>query len=146
MRLIIPAYFQAPNKSGKLTDYALTSNHMYFPVRSKRRGAMLIIKPEAKAWYELAAWKAKEWVQVTGWQIPPKDKQVIMDIWYYFKNNRHPDTGNLHKALGDFHHGIIVEDDRKLLWRDMGIEIDKTNPRIELSFRIAGSEADAPNI
>lgn len=142
MRLIIPAYFQALNKSGKLTDYALTSNHMYFPVRSKRRGAMLIIKSGAQTWYELAALKAIDWVRLTGWQIPPKEQQVIMDIWYFFKDNRHPDTGNLHKALGDFHHGIIVEDDKNLLWRDMEIKIDRENPRIELDFRIAGREND----
>lgn len=137
MRLIIPAYFQALNKSGKLTDYAVTSNHMYTLVRNGKR-TLPIVKPEAKAWYELAGWKAKEWVNQTGWKIPPKEMLVIMDIWYFFKDNTHGDAGNYHKALGDFHHGIIVEDDKNLLWRDQFIEIDKENPRIELDFRAAG--------
>jgi len=137
MRLIIPAYFQALNKSDKLTDYAVTSNHMYVIAKMGKR-TVPIIKKEAKAWYELSALKAKEWVNQTGWEIPLKDQQVVMDIWYFFKDERHADAGNYHKALGDFHHGIIVEDDRKLLWRDQDIEIDKDNPRIELDFRIAG--------
>ena len=138
MRLIIPAYFQALNKAGKVTDYAVTSNHMYIPIKSKKRGAMLIKKDEVKAWYELSAWKAKEWVNQTGWQIPPKEMLVIMDIWYFFKDNTHGDAGNYHKALGDFHHGIVVEDDKSLLWRDQDIQIDRENPRIELDFRVAG--------
>ena len=137
MRLIIPAYFQAFNKSGKLTDYALTSNHMYTLVRNGRR-TLPIVKPEAKVWYELAAWKAKEWVNQTGWKIPPKEMRVVMDIWYFFKDNAHGDAGNYHKALGDFHHGIIVEDDKNLLWRDQNIQIDPDNPRIELDFSLAG--------
>lgn len=137
MRLIVPAYFQAYNKSGKLVDYAITSNHMYIIAKRGKR-TVPIIRPEAKTWYELAAWKAKEWAQETGWKMPPKETQVIMEIWYFFKDNKHPDAGNLHKALGDFHHGIIVEDDKKLLWRDVEIEIDRENPRIELEFRIKG--------
>lgn len=137
MRLIIPAYFQAVNKSGKLTDYALTSNHMYTIAKIGKR-TVPIIKPEAKAWYELAAWKAREWVGLTGWEIPPKEMRVVMDIWYFFKDNTHGDAGNYHKALGDFHHGIIVEDDKNLLWRDQNIQIDPGNPRIELEFSLAG--------
>jgi len=137
MRLIIPAYFKALNKSGKLTDHAVTSNHMYTIAKIGKR-TVPIIKKDAKVWYELAALKAKEWVDLTGWQIPLKEMLVIMDIWYYFKDNAHGDAGNYHKALGDFHHGIIVEDDKNLLWRDQGIEIDKDNPRIELEFRVAG--------
>lgn len=136
MRLIVPAYFQALNKAGKRTDYALTSNHMYKIAKIGKR-TVPIIKPEAKVWYELAAWKAKEWVQKTGWKMTPKDVSVIMDIWYFFKDDKHGDPGNYHKALGDFHHGIIVEDDKNLLWRDQSIEIDRKNPRIELEFRIA---------
>lgn len=135
MRLVVPAYFQALNESGKLTDYALTSNHMYIIAKRGKR-TVPVIKDEAKAWYELAAWKAKEWVQKTGWKMTPKDVQVIMDIWYFFKDNAHADPGNHHKALGDFHHGIIVRDDKKLLWRDQAIAIDKVNPRIELDFRV----------
>ena len=99
---------------------------------------MPIIKDGAKVWYEVAARKAKDWVSRTGWEIPPKEMLVIMDIWYFFKDNTHGDAGNYHKALGDFHHGIIVEDDKNLLWRDQNIEIDKDNPRIELEFRVAG--------
>lgn len=135
MRLIIPAYFQALNKKGKLTDYAITSNHMYTIAKIGKR-TVPILKPEAKAWYELAALMAKEWVRKTEWKMTSKETQVIMDIWYFFKDNKHPDAGNLHKALGDFHHGIIVEDDKRLLWRDMGIEIDRSDPRIELEFRV----------
>jgi len=137
MRLVIPAYFQALNKSDKLTDYAVTSNHMYLLVRHGKR-TMPIIKDGAKAWYEIAGLRAKEWVAQTGWKIPPKEMLVIMDIWYFFKDNTHGDAGNYHKALGDFHHGIIVEDDKNLLWRDQNIEIDRDNPRIELDFRIIG--------
>jgi len=137
MRLIIPAYFQAINKSGKLTDYAVTSNHMYTIAKIGKR-TVPIIKKDAKAWYELAAWKAQSWVNLTGWQIPPKEMLVIMNIWYFFKDNTHGDAGNYHKALGDFHQGIIVENDKSLLWRDQFIEIDRENPRIELDFRVAG--------
>lgn len=136
MRLIIPAYFQALNKAGKPTDYALTSNHMYKIAKIGKR-TVPTIKPEAKVWYQLAAWKAREWVGLTGWKMPPKQTPVIMNIWYFFKDEKHGDAGNYHKALGDFHHGIIVEDDKKLLWRDQRIQIDKENPRIELEFIIA---------
>ena len=139
MRLIIPAYFQAPNKSGKLTDYAITSNHMYTIAKIGKR-TVPVIKPEAKVWYELAAWKAREWVRLTGWQMPPKETPVVMDIWYFLKDERHADPGNFHKALGDFHQGIIIRDDQKLLWRDQEIVIDKQNVRIELGFRLAGRE------
>jgi len=137
MRLIIPAYFQAINKSGKLTDYAVTSNHMYIIAKMGKR-TVPIVKKDAKVWYELSALKAKEWVNQTGWQVPPKEMLVIMDIWYFFKDNTHADAGNYHKALGDFHQGIIIENDKSLLWRDRFIEIDKENPRIELDFRLAG--------
>jgi len=137
MRLIIPAYFQAINKAGKLTDYALTSNHMYTIAKIGKR-TVPIIKPQAKEWYELAALKARGWVIKTGWEMPPKEMRVVMDIWYFFKDNTHGDAGNYHKALGDFHHGIIVEDDKNLLWRDQNIQIDYDNPRIELDFSLAG--------
>ena len=145
MRLIIPAYFRALNKSGKLTDYAVTSNHIYTIAKIGKR-TVPIIKKEAKVWYESAAWKAKEWVNQTGWIIPPKEMLVIMDIWYFFKDNTHGDAGNYHKALGDFHHGIVVEDDKNLLWRDQNIEIDPDNPRIELSFRTAGLKILPPKV
>lgn len=136
MRLIIPAYFKAYNKSGKLTDYALTSNHMYIPIHSTGRGSMLVIKPEAQVWYDEAAWRAKLWVAKTGWKMPDKMTQVAMRVWYFFKDNKHADAGNYHKALGDFAKGIILADDKKLLWQDQGIEIDKQNARIELEYQV----------
>ena len=95
-----------------------------------------VLKVEAKTWYYEAAWRAKEWARKTGWKMPAKETPVIMNIWYYFKDEKHGDAGNYHKALGDFHHGIIVVDDKKLLWRDQEIRIDKDNPRIELEFLI----------
>lgn len=139
MRLIIPAYFQAKNKSGKMTDYIPTSNHMYTIAKIGKR-TVPVIKKEAKDWYDLAAWRAKEWVQKTGWIMPSKETPVVMNIWYFFKDHKYSDPGNLHKALGDFHHGIIVEDDKALLWRDQKVEVDRENPRIELEFEIVKEE------
>lgn len=135
-RLIIPAYFKAYNKAGNLTDYAPTVNHMYIPIRSKSRGSMLVLKPEAQVWLQEVAWLAREWVNKTGWKMPEKGRKVVVRAWYWFKDDTRADPNNYHKALLDALEGMIYANDKHVLVRDMDYDFDKQNPRIELEFEV----------
>ena len=68
-----------------------------------------------------------------GWQMTQKEKVVIM-LKYYWPDNRNRDTGNVIKVLLDGLEGVLFDNDRYVLTRDLDWVIDRENPRIEMQL------------
>ncbi|WP_041695234.1 RusA family crossover junction endodeoxyribonuclease [Alicyclobacillus acidocaldarius] len=110
-------------------------NHAYRNFVHPRTGRrMRVLSHEAERFKRDAAWLAREWVQRTGWCVPPPGTKVVLRIWYYWSNRRRTDTNNRNKVLLDALEGVLYVDDRWVLVREMDFEIDKANPRIEIEL------------
>ena len=67
--------------------------------------------------------------------IPTKEK-IIMDLWFYFPDNRRRDTHNGLKILLDALEGILYKDDKCVLPRIQDFQVDKNNPRVEIEITL----------
>jgi len=63
-----------------------------------------------------------------------KDEKIVMELTVFWGNNRRQDVHNLHKISADALQGIVYEDDRWLLIRDINFSVDKKTPRAEFVF------------
>ena len=102
-----------------------TINHYYYTTSKGQRR----MKPEAEAWMEEARWTIKTAAQRNKWEIS-KGKKIIMCLWAHWPDKRRRDMNNLHKALCDAPEGILYEDDKMVLVRDMDFTVDKEHPRV----------------
>ncbi|QMV40237.1 RusA family crossover junction endodeoxyribonuclease [Cohnella cholangitidis] len=76
---------------------------------------------------------ARLWRNKSGWQTA-KGK-VVVNLWYYFPDNRIRDTHNGQKLLLDcLEDAGIYTNDRYALPRVIDWQIDRTNPRIEMEI------------
>jgi len=97
-----------------------------------RRSARGIYKTDhATVWQTSAGWLAKQW-----WKGSPTDKQVVLNVWVFWNDKRRRDTDNLFKLLMDSLTGIVWVDDRQVMPRVMGLEVDKGNGRIEIEAEV----------
>lgn len=65
--------------------------------------------------------------------IPRFDDQFVLEYIVYLKDKKR-DGSNIEKTLKDTLTGVVYSDDKWVCIRLMKIEIDKENPRVELSF------------
>ena len=86
----------------------------------------------AKRWKIEAGYKAKREVKNQNWNDSSDDQKIVIEIYAYWPNKKRRDMSNMHKILPDALEGIVYEDDRYTLVRDMDFCIDKNNPRIEV--------------
>ena len=83
---------------------------------------------EGKGVKEGYAWDIK-----TQWKKPITNEDVAVNIMFYFSNNR-SDIDNCLKAILDAGTGIIWNDDKQITEMHIFKEIDKDNPRTEMSI------------
>jgi len=102
-------------------------NHLY----ARNRYGGLYLTDAANTWKTAAGWLAKEW-----WKKEPTAKQVILNIWIYWNDKRRHDADNIQKLLLDALTGIVWVDDRQVMPRVMGLEVDKGNGRIEIEAEV----------
>ena len=76
---------------------------------------------------------AKVEARKQGWTMTEGEKIVIY-YTYYWPDNRNRDTGNQKKVINDGLEGVLYDNDRWVLERDMDFKIDRGNPRIELKI------------
>jgi len=92
-------------------------------------------KAKAARSYRLAAWAAAQ-SATTG--IPERWLKASVQIIAYYPTRRHPDPDNLIASLKAAFDGIadagVVANDRGLWPERPVIEVDKNNPRIELTI------------
>lgn len=128
MRLVIPG--TAPSV-----------NHMYenraMPYRDKhgkpRMRRIKVLSTAAEQYQNLAVSLANLWRNENKWK--PPDGKVIVNLWYYWPDNRKRDTHNTLKLLLDcLEAAQIYTNDRYALPRIMDFEIDKANPRVEVEI------------
>lgn len=70
----------------------------------------------------------------TGWTCPQAEK-VVVELTVYWPDRRRRDTHNLHKLLCDAIEGVAVDDDRWALVRDVDFDVDRDDPRVEVTVR-----------
>ena len=101
----------------------LSINRMYVYDRFGRN--TMKVKPEVEEWME----KLGKKVSGLGVSSP-----VTITLFGRFKDGRHPDLGNLHKALGDGLKKGLWLDDKEYLIRDIGWEEDALDPSLEIEI------------
>jgi len=109
-------------------------NHMYFNRYFNNR-IIKSLSTTAQIWFKnsiilIHDWKSKnKWVTV--------DSKIIVNIWFYFPDNRKRDTHNGLKILMDvLEKAEIYTDDKYAMPRIIDYQIDRQYPRIEISFEI----------
>jgi crossover junction endodeoxyribonuclease RusA len=105
-------------------------NHCYRNVTVSRR----ILTPKARAWAEEVQLRAKLAARQQGWEFSAGEK-LIMELTTYWPDKRRRDTHNAHKLLADSLEGVLYEDDRWVLIRDIDFRIDRRQPRVEITLK-----------
>ena len=88
---------------------------------------------ECKNYQKEIGYKAKIEASRQGWQRTEGEK-VVMEFMYYWPDNRNRDTGNQKKVILDGLEGVLYDNDRWVLERDLDWHIDRGNPRIEIKI------------
>ena len=74
---------------------------------------------KGEQWHEDAGWLAKEAKHKTGF-IPIENEKIVMELIFYYKSlKKTRDTHNYHKQLADAFEGILYNNDRYVLMRDI---------------------------
>jgi crossover junction endodeoxyribonuclease RusA len=98
-----------------------------------------VLSSSAKHWLKDAVEKTKIWKEETGWETCYN--KTIVYAWFYFPDHRRRDTHNTLKILLDaLQDGGIYDDDKYALPRIMDYTVDKSQPRVELEFKIFSDE------
>lgn len=88
---------------------------------------------DAKKWKENAGSIAMEQMNKTKFNFIC-DEQFFMQIRVWWLDLRHGDCSNTLKLLEDSLQGIVFNNDKNCLPQFLSSEIDKENPRLELSI------------
>jgi Holliday junction resolvase RusA-like endonuclease len=79
----------------------------------------------AKKYKEELAWMAKEVVKNNKWKLFDEERFFFVDLYYTFKSKRFVDPNNTHKITLDALEGIVFDNDKWALTRDMGAKFGK---------------------
>lgn len=88
-------------------------------------------------------WLATQWMQRTGWRVPPADVPVMERVWIWWPNHRKHDPANVFKVLHDALKGVVVVDDDQIWPQVWGIAWDPRFPRIEVELAQKGEAHNA---
>lgn len=136
-RLVLPLLMYKEKgsikKGTKKSSYVVpTWNHIYYIRRNT---------PTLDKWAYLYKEKLIDcmngWVTENNWEMTVK-KKVVVNIWVFWNDRRKKDCHNIDKLILDSMNELIFDDDCNALVRFQDFEIDKENPRIEVSFEILG--------
>jgi crossover junction endodeoxyribonuclease RusA len=112
-------------------------NHMY--INAKIRGRNIrVLKKHANEWFIDSLKLIKDYVFMTKWETI--NEKIILELYFYYPNNRLRDSHNTLKILLDvLEKGEIYSNDKYALPRVMDYEVDKNNPRVEIFFKNKGA-------
>jgi len=95
-------------------------NAMYQRAKLSSGKQGMFMSKRAKEYKELLAWKAKEAVLRNHWKLFREQRFFFVDLYYTFKSKKKfIDPNNSHKIVLDALEGIIYENDKWALTRDM---------------------------
>lgn len=108
-------------------------NHCYLTTKYGQK----VLTKKGKDWKSKAQSIASEQMKKQNWELFVGDwnKKIIMDITAYYPDKRIRDMHNMHKLLPDSLEGILFDNDRWLLIRDIDFFVDKDNPRVEVVIK-----------
>lgn len=104
-------------------------NHMY---QSAGRGRRLTT--QARNYIKTAQDICKKAMRQQGWK---KDKEYVwyvMELYFYFPDQRVRDSHNCLKLLTDCLEGLLFANDYFLLPRIQYVTLDRDNPRLEIIY------------
>jgi len=81
--------------------------------------------------------ETKKWIEENKWK-KTENKKIIVNIWVYWNDARKKDCHNIDKLLMDSLNDLIYDDDANALVRFIDWNVDRENPRIELTFEVLG--------
>lgn len=104
-------------------------NHMYQNAGTKKR-----LTTAARNYIKVAQDICKKAIREQGWK---KDKEYVwyvMDLYFYFPDQRRRDSHNCLKLLTDCLEGLLFTDDYFLLPRIQHVTLDRNNPRLDVKY------------
>jgi crossover junction endodeoxyribonuclease RusA len=117
-----------------------SSNHIYvrrakvyYKNGKRKRRVMDVLSDRAQAW--MASARDLALTAMGQWECPEKTK-VVVEVMVYWPDRRRRDCHNLSKLLCDSLEGTVCKDDQYMLLRYMDFEIDKENPRVEVTAHL----------
>ena len=113
-------------------------NHMY---QSAGRGRRLTTT--ARNYIKTAQDICKKAIRAQGWKRDKESVWYVMDLYFYFPDQRRRDSHNCLKLLTDCLEGLLFTDDYYLLPRIQYVTLDRDNPRLEVVFYPQGREETA---
>ena len=98
-------------------------------ITNRRTGKPMIIpSTRTLTWTQMAAPFMRRAMQGK----PPLEGPVAVVYWFYRQKNV-ADLGGMEAALDDALQGIVIKNDRQIVGRTSVREIDRANPRVEVS-------------
>ena len=97
----------------------ISVNHAYPQSRTGRR----YLSPEGKAFKEEIGWEAKK-----VYKLPPNEDNLVLGLYFSWKDKRRRDCQNYIKLIADALEGIIVLDDKQFTsgtWNRQYLGIDR---------------------
>lgn len=113
-----------------------SQNHSHVQINRGGR-LMRIPSARAKAFAEEAAWTAAAWAKAARWQVPDRERKIVLRYWTYWPDRRRRDPSNLPKILLDALTGTLWHDDCTVLPQAMDYAVDRESPRLEIELEVA---------
>lgn len=112
----------------KITEFTVEGtpvsvNHMYHS-----RGKIRFLCKEGKQYKEKVANIVKALVTI------PTSKNLLVEITFYFGDNRRRDVSNYEKGILDSMIKIVYDDDSQIQTLILHKQIDKENPRVDVQI------------
>lgn len=104
-------------------------NHMY---QSAGRGKRLTT--QARNYIKTAQDICKKEMRAQDWKKDKENVWYIMDLYFYFPDQRVRDSHNCIKLLTDCLEGLLFTNDYFLLPRIQYVTLDRDNPRLEIVY------------
>lgn len=121
---------KAPKKRLKLTLPLCPSvNHAYKYVKGRK-----FMTKEALMFMQATNQIVDREKLKQNYKMEKKGVWLVMELHFYFPNRLVRDGHNMHKVLADALNGCAYVDDQFVLIRDIDIQLDKDNPRIEVEI------------
>lgn len=114
-----------------------SANHSYRRAwigKGEKKRLAQVLTDKAKAWMEECALRARLTCRKALWSMTEPGVKVVVELRVFWPDDRTHDMNNLHKLTADALEGVVYANDRYALLRDMDFEIDRANPRLELTW------------
>ena len=112
-------------------------NHMY---QSAGRGRRLTT--QARNYIKTSQDICKAEIKRTKWKRDVEHVWYVMDMYFYFPDQRVRDSHNCIKLLVDCLEGLLFENDYFILPRIQYVCLDRENPRLEIVYYPQDGEQD----